>query len=144
MHHLTKGKLLMSLITPDLIEEWNTAVRARHLYVILDYTNHIPTLWIGAEGVDPEVWMTLNTRTHIHKYHAVKHETLRLGVMDLVERFAKHEARLFIKHSKNKQKQQFASLGITAQASGAITTVLVTIKKGTKKDYVHFALNDRW
>lgn len=144
MDSITSSKMVMALITPDLIEEWNTAVRARRLYFILDYTTHTPTLWIGSENVNPEVWMSLDTRSHTHTHHRLKDEHLQLGAKDLMERFAKHEAALFIKHKKNKAKQQFASLGITANAAGFITTVLDTIKKGTRKEYVHFALNERW
>lgn len=144
MDGITKSKMVMALITPDLIEEWNTAVRVRHLYFILDYTGHVPTLFIGAQNVNPEPWLSYNTKTKMHTRHALKDEHLRLGAKDLLERFAKYEAALFIKHTKNRQKQQFASLGITANAAGMITTVLDTIKKGTKKDYVHFALNERW
>lgn len=144
MESLVKSKLVMSLITPDLIEEWNIAVRARRLYFVLDYTTHTPKLLIGSQDVDPEVWMSLDTRTHTHTIHALKDEHLRLGAKDLRDRFMKHEAALFLKHKKNKQKQQFVSLGITANAAGVITTVLDTIKKGAMKSYVQFALNERW
>ncbi|UZV39825.1 hypothetical protein [Xanthomonas virus PB119] len=144
MDKVTKSKMVMALITPDLIEEWNTAVRARRLYFILDYTTHTPTLYIGAQDVNPEPWLSYNTKTQMHIRHALSNEHLKLGAKDVIERFAKHEAAIFIKHSKNRQKQQFASLGITANAAGFITTVLSTIKKGTRKEYVHFQLNERW
>lgn len=145
MDKLVQGKMVMALITPDLIDEWNKAVEVRHLYFILDYTTHYPTLWIGSENVKPEPWMQINTVAKSHLRLPLSDQHLRLGARDLEERFAKHGAALFISHRKDgKTKQQFVSIKIMAEASGPIHTVLDTIKKGTKKEYVHFKLNERW
>lgn len=144
MDGLTRAKMVMALITPDIIEEWNAAVSAFKLYFILDYTTHTPILFIGSPDIPPEPWLIFNTRTKMHTNVTPRNEHLRAGAKDLKERLEKHKAALFIKHSRNKQKQQFAGLGITADAAGMVTTVLHTIKKGTSKEYIHFALNDRW
>lgn len=140
------ARLLLSLLTPELIEEWNKVIRARRAYFKLDYTTHYPVLLIGSANSEKmEPWMTMDTRTGKVTYLPMIQDDLKLVTRDIMERFLKRECIVAIGYRKNSQKQKFATLHVVANGSGQVRTVLLSVKKGqVTQPFGQFALNDRW
>lgn len=140
-----RGRLTMFLLTPDLIEEWNQAVRVRHAFFQIDYKTHWPTLLIGSEHHEPEIWQTIDTRRRAVLHNRLLPSDLALVVDDIQRRLAKHEAVLQFRWDKNKQKQQRAILQFAAAGGANVTSVLITAKKGTiSEPFGQFGLTEKW
>lgn len=144
MDKLTSSKLELALVTPDAIQAWNTVVKARGLFFILDYTTHSPVLFVGTKDREPQPWMYVDTRRKsILKLPLNGDEGL--AVQDLTERLAKLGLTLTVRFDQVKTtKQKFISLRLVSIHGGAMTTVLDRLKKGQRRTYVQFALNERW
>lgn len=138
------NKLELVLVTPDAIEVWNTVIKARGLYFILSYKTKTPTLYVGTKDMKPEPFMWIDTRQKYLGREMILNPDASIGVADLNERLAKIGLRLTLMYKQNKQKQKSVSLRFVSTSGGSMMTVLDTVKKGEQKEYVQFALNDRW
>lgn len=144
MNKHKRNQLELALVTPDAIEIWNTVVKARGLYFILSYKTKIPTLYVGTKDQKPEALLWVDTRKKYIQMEPIKNPNASLGVKDLYDRLAKIGLRLTLMYKQNSQKQKSISLRLVSLYGGAMTTVLDTVKKGEQKEYVQFALNERW
>lgn len=144
MDKLTSSKLELALITPDAIEVWNSVIKRWHLYFTLSYLTKTPTLFVGRGNEKPTAWLIVDTRRKVIMKLPIQDEDVFNGIRDLEDRLAKIGLQLTLRYDMNNQKQKFISLRLVPTHGGAMTTVLDRIKKGEKKDYVQFKLNERW
>lgn len=144
MDKLTSSKLELALVTPDAIEIWNGVIKRWHLYFTLSYLTHRPTLFVGRGEQKPEPWLMVDTRKKVIMKLPIQDEDVFNGIRDLEDRLKRIGLQLTLRYDMDKQKRKFISIRLVPTHGGAMTTVLDRIQKGTKKDYVQFALNERW
>jgi len=137
-------KVDMFLNTPDFIDAWNIAIRVRKGSFAIDYTTHVPRLYVMAKGVEPEIWQQINTRRKA--IYRKRPESLTLGLLidDIQSRLAKLGARLEFVWMQNAQQQKFAKLQIRSQYSKTYVATLAEVKRGQRKAFGEFELTDNW
>lgn len=91
---LTKDKLLVVLSLEDVINQLNTALRARKATLTVDFTQNTPRLFVEMPGLPKHLWMEANPRTRLCLAYHSKFLDLEALIQDIISRLAKFDAHL--------------------------------------------------
>lgn len=135
-----REKLLVALVADDAVNILNTVFKARGLTFHLDYTGPMPTLSASRPGVEPETFITADSRTKKSWFHPIANPDLGSALADLLERLAKIEARLLLVIQKDRQGRRWAKLQLHVAGSRGIALTILDINRGRKVSDNAFAL----
>lgn len=129
-------RLLMALVTDDVMDAINIPLRARRGTFAIDYSDHIPLLYVYAKGIPPQVWMACNTRARQTNVHKMISPDLGLMVNDMVERLARLNAKLCFSPCRDKQNRRMVKLQVISADSRNIAITLATVLRGHKRAHI--------
>ena len=134
----------LAVLTPDVIDAWNTVVSSRHLCAILSYKTKTPTLFISVPGSKPEPCLLVDTPRHKVLEAPQVDEQLNLAREDMQNRIRKLGLRITLKYKVDKQKRKSVILAVDSLTGGPMFTALHIVNKGEQAEYSDFKLADRW
>lgn len=135
-----RDKLLVALVAADALDILNTVFKARGLTFHLDYTGPFPVLSASRPGVEPETFLTADSRTKRSWFHPIKNHDLGSALADLVERLAKIETRMLLVIQKDKRGRRWAKLQLHVAGARRIALTVLDVNRGHKVSDNSFAL----
>lgn len=129
-------RLLMALVTDDVMDAINIPLRTRRGAFAIDYAGHIPMLYVYAKGFEPQIWMACNTRLRQTNVHRMADPGLELMVVDIVSRLAKLNAKLCFSPCRDKQNRRMVKLQVISGDSRNIAITLATVLRGQQREHI--------
>lgn len=135
-----REKLIIALQLTDIINEVNTALRARKARVTVDYTDVQPRLMVSMPGSEPAVWLVANPRTKRCFGFWPADPDLNALVHDVTDRLTKYNAWLALGCEKRHNEKPRCKLQVFLRESKYTAITLVSALKGQAQPRDQFLL----
>lgn len=136
----SRERLLVAVLTVDIVNVLNTVFKARGLSFTLDWMGKNPVLLVSRPGVEPELFMQACFRTKKYFTLVPRHPDLQSAVVDLVDRLSKLDTKLVLVTQKDRNQKRWAKLQVHVDGSRGFALNILETPRKTKRIESEFNL----
>lgn len=130
-------RMLMAVLSDQLLEAISEPLLRRKAYLRVDYSTHVPALYICVPGDEPVLWMTLDTRRRVcysREPNEFVHPTSCSLARSISHNLATLGASLTMNSERAKDQRRVCKLQVYVKESRIICITLCDTARGNVSD----------